>query len=161
MAYQKKADLLPEVPCSMCLKMFKRSQPRQRLCTRKCSDDFYVRRSALSIPRQSTGAISEMAVCADLLKKGYAVFRAVSSSCFCDVMAVKGDENLRLEVRTGYKALDGHLTFPKKIYTKIATPTHYAVYIPQTNEVFTIEITADQKSKFEKKKQNRSSPSES
>lgn len=53
------------------------------------------------------GALSELLVCADLLKRGYEVFRAVSPSCSCDLIALKNKVCMRVEVRTGYQTPRG------------------------------------------------------
>jgi hypothetical protein len=49
-----------------------------------------------------TGAASELVVCVDLIRRGYDVFRAVSAQCCCDLIAVKGINVLRVEVRTAH-----------------------------------------------------------
>ncbi len=53
--------------------------------------------------RNSVGASSELKVCADLLDRGYDVFRAVSPQCPCDLIAHKDGRLCRVEVRTGSK----------------------------------------------------------
>ena len=50
----------------------------------------------------TTGAMSELCVAVDLMKKGYAVFRALSPACFCDLIAIKDGKSLNVEVKTGY-----------------------------------------------------------
>lgn len=45
-------------------------------------------------------------VAADLLAKGYEVFRAVSPSCSCDLAILRDGKLTRVEVRTGYR--NGH-----------------------------------------------------
>jgi hypothetical protein len=47
------------------------------------------------------GAIGELAVSIFLLKKGMAVFRAISPACKCDLVAIKGNSIYRIEVTTG------------------------------------------------------------
>lgn len=47
-----------------------------------------------------TGAISELRVSADLLTRGFAIFRAVSQSCECDLIAMKNKKLFRVEVTT-------------------------------------------------------------
>ncbi len=60
------------------------------------------------------GAIHEMMVCADLCKRGLSIFRAVSPSEECDIMAMRGSEIFRIEVTTGYRSPRGALNFPPK-----------------------------------------------
>ncbi len=78
-----------------------------RFCSRKCIAKNYQKRnpflvSGYDIPTGSVGAVAELRVSAELLIKGYEVFRAVSSSCSCDLAVLKGGKLLRIEVRTGY-----------------------------------------------------------
>ena len=59
------------------------------------------------------GAIAEIQVCADLMKRGYHVFRAISPSCHCDLVAYKTGETLyRIEVKKGQRSRDGSLYLP-------------------------------------------------
>lgn len=46
------------------------------------------------------GAVSELYVCADLILKGFSVFRSVSQTCPCDLVAMSGDKLYRVEVKT-------------------------------------------------------------
>jgi hypothetical protein len=46
------------------------------------------------------GALTELIVCADLISKGYDVFRAVSPACPCDLVAAKKNVLIRVEVRS-------------------------------------------------------------
>jgi PD-(D/E)XK endonuclease len=57
----------------------------------------------------TVGAISELVVSADLLKLGYDVFRAVSQSCPCDLIAMAHGRAIRVEVRTGSYRTNGEL----------------------------------------------------
>jgi hypothetical protein len=59
------------------------------------------------------GAISELLVCADLLKKGYEVFRAVSQHCSCDLAILKDKALVRVEVRTAFMNGKGELNYAK------------------------------------------------
>jgi len=49
----------------------------------------------------TVGAIAEHRVAADLLLRGYEVFRASSPTCSCDLIAYRGGVMRSLEVRTG------------------------------------------------------------
>jgi hypothetical protein len=57
--------------------------------------------TALMSGRANTGAVSELLASADLLRRGYDVFRAVSPQCPCDLVAMRDGVCLRVEVRTG------------------------------------------------------------
>lgn len=58
------------------------------------------RRRANGVNPGKTGAIVELAVAVDLLRRGFDVFRALSPSCSCDLVALKPGLVLRIEVRT-------------------------------------------------------------
>lgn len=60
-----------------------------------------------SLPTGTTGTISELLVAVDLLRKGYAVFRAITPNCPSDLAVLKDGKLLCLEVRTGYRNQDG------------------------------------------------------
>src|SRR3990167_7042344 len=50
----------------------------------------------------TVGAYQELREAADLLSKGYDVFRAVSPSCTCDLIALNSSVAIKVEVRTGH-----------------------------------------------------------
>lgn len=84
-----------------------------------------------------TGALSELIASADLIKNGYEVYRALSPSSFCDLLAIKNGEIFKLEIRTAvyYSNKDGiqRLLYPKNrtegksvvLVTLIDNKTHY------------------------------------
>lgn len=53
------------------------------------------------VPTGSIGALGELLVAADLLRKGFEVFRSVSPSCSADIMIHRDGFSRRVEVRTG------------------------------------------------------------
>ena len=55
------------------------------------------------------GAAAELLVCADLLLKGFGVFRSVSPTCSCDLVALKDDKLARIEVKSGYRTIEGFI----------------------------------------------------
>lgn len=62
------------------------------------------------------GAMSEMLASIDLFSKGFVVFRALSPSCFCDLIAIKENIIYKVEVRTGFRNKSTNkLQFPKTI----------------------------------------------
>ena len=60
------------------------------------------------------GAIGEYAVCVDLLRQGWEVFKAVSPSCSCDLIIQNKDGAKRVEVRTGRTNLYGTVNTVRK-----------------------------------------------
>ena len=95
------------------------AQPRVKFCSDSCAKErassFKITANrALAIPTASTGAMSEMLVAAELLRRGCEVFRAVSAACSCDLIARSGDGVglVRIEVRTGtVHRMTGCITF--------------------------------------------------
>lgn len=48
-----------------------------------------------------------MMVCSDLMFRGYSVFRSMSPTCKCDLIAMKDSRLIRVEVKTGVTNLRG------------------------------------------------------
>lgn len=73
-----------------------------------------------SLPTGTIGAIGELLASADLMRRGYHVFRALSPACPCDLLAYRAspagtiiDPILRIQVRTArLVAPTGMLVFP-------------------------------------------------
>jgi len=47
------------------------------------------------------GAIAEYAVCKEVLKIGYEVFKSINTSCSCDLVISNKKDSIRIEVRRG------------------------------------------------------------
>lgn len=62
----------------------------------------------------TVGTIQELAVSIDLLRRGMAVFRALSHSCPFDLAVLVGAKLVRVEVTTGYYTKAGKLSSPKE-----------------------------------------------
>lgn len=140
--------------CAQCGKENITHIANKRLCSDDCRKNFYDRTSyQFPIASGSVGAIAEMYVCSDLLKKGYAVFRAVSSSTFADVLAIKESEIRIIEVRTGYtNPSKGEVSFPKVIHHRNNNrPSEYAIFIASENSIQYIPITDELFNKYKKK----------
>jgi len=94
------------------------------------------------IPSGSRGAISELRVAADLLDKGFEVFRALSPHCSCDLAVLEDGKLARVEVKTGYYSLDENSVFyPKspnsKKYDLLAVVLFdKIIYEPSLDELF-------------------------
>ena len=58
--------------------------------------------SGRHLPPAAIGAVGELLVAADLIKKGWGVFRALSPIASCDLMICKGDVKATVEVKHGY-----------------------------------------------------------
>lgn len=55
----------------------------------------------------TVGAIAELVIAVDLMKKGYEVFRAMSPSASCDLLVCKGGKFLRIEAKTATRQVNG------------------------------------------------------
>jgi hypothetical protein len=64
-----------------------------------------------SLTSGMVGAVKELWVCADLLKRGHHVFRAVSPSCPYDLVASIDGNLYRVEVTTGFRDKRGILKY--------------------------------------------------
>ena len=98
--------------CTHCGKSYKSSPTRggvQKYCSKKCQLAFVYGNGVLpnKIPPGTVGALSELIASADLMRKGFEVYRALSPASSCDVLAIKGKKVFTFEVRTGYKSTDG------------------------------------------------------
>ena len=92
------------------------------------------------------GAASELRVSADLLEKGYYVFRSVSSTCPFDLLAYDQEEEkvYRIEVKTGTRNVTGQPTpnrkqFKRSWNTKVKFDV-LSVYLKSDGTIQHIEI---------------------
>lgn len=99
-----------EKNCEWCGNSFHAFGEKKRFCGGKCRQATYQAKngykpmsSSLGISTADVGAIAELQVCADLLKYGFHVFRSVSPTGPCDLLAfLPGEPPFRIEVKTGY-----------------------------------------------------------
>lgn len=104
--------------CATCFKVFDSQQPHAQRCSNDCRRKYALsntnRNSHLpGISSGTVGAMSEMRIAVDLMEHGYAVFRALSPSCYCDLIATKDGKIYRTEARTGYISNTQKEWFPK------------------------------------------------
>ena len=82
------------------------------------------------------GDVNELLVCADLLKKGYEVFRSISHTCSCDLIAMKDGMMIRVEVKSAYLKKNGKFSYAKgkNSYDLLALVLNYSSihYLPYT-----------------------------
>jgi len=92
--------------CEVCNKEFSSIRENKKTCSGDCHRKRVNTTSGRLVNEKistgNVGAMSELFVSADLLKKGYAVFRSLSPACFCDLIVVKDNQIFRVEVKTGY-----------------------------------------------------------
>lgn len=105
---------------------------KKRYCSRECRRNsirlsYRVAHTAQNlgngICNSTSGAMGELIVAADLMRKHYNVFRALSPASICDLVIVAGKNVHRVEVTTGSMSASGKLKFIKhdpKRYDTIA-----------------------------------------
>jgi len=74
-----------------------------------------------------------MMIASDLLRKGYAVFSALTPVCFCSLIAIKDGKTYRLEVKTGYKSITDRICFSKTSGGEIDV---FAVWERNSGEIY-------------------------
>lgn len=123
--------------CEICNEDFLSYTRRQRFCKKECSTKHgRITRGSVnagSVNNTNTvGAISELIVGSNLLSLGYDVFRALSPSSSFDLVAVKQTKSFFIEVRTGYRSLDGSVSFSTKHCEGVNL---FAVYIVEEESI--------------------------
>ncbi len=91
-------------------------------CSADCTES-YMRRNrrslspheGLGLTTGAIGAISELVVAAELLRRGYDVFRNVAPTGKVDLVAMKQEKVVKVQVRTGrISPSTGTLNYPKQ-----------------------------------------------
>lgn len=109
--------------CKMCGDAISENRRRRRamFCSKICASGFYKRKWKEKNPRRvyrgrtsHTGAAHELLVSADLMLRGYEIFRALSPDCPCDLAMIRDGKMLRVQVTTGYTSLTGKMSWPFK-----------------------------------------------
>jgi PD-(D/E)XK endonuclease len=79
--------------------------------------------------RATKGASSELKVCSYLLDREWAVYRAVSPHAPYDLVISKGNQLLRIEVRSAYYQASGKVSFPNR-KLDASKSDHFALVLP-------------------------------
>lgn len=110
----------PSKPCVLCSTVFVPRGDFAKFCSDACRTKNQRMRAGNNIDKypktklMSIWKAAELSVAADLMKKGYEVFSAISPSTYCDILAKKlGGSFLEIEVRTGYKGVSGRISFTR------------------------------------------------
>lgn len=130
-------DLHLERECARpkCGKTFLARRKDQRYCSNLCARKDYTDRYDLPVSSGlstgTIGAISELVVAADLMRRGFEVYRALSPASSCDLLAQpRGGSQLRIEVRTGYLSpATGRPIFPRNKRESEHLLDHYAIVL--------------------------------
>lgn len=97
-----------------------------------------------------TGALSELLVCADLMKRGFEVFRAVSPAATCDMVVLSGKSTLRIQVKTANRLPRGGISYPAPKYANqhdhvaaVLISENSITYIPELPILGNVDVPAD------------------
>lgn len=107
--------------CSQCGKVFQPVRDNQRFCSTECRNAIYELGRIESVSQLScgtSGAVKELVVSVDLMSKRFHVFRALSPSCPCDLIALSDNHLLRVEVKSVCCKRDGSPVVPQLDYCK-------------------------------------------
>jgi len=130
--------------CLICSKNFATNYKRKVFCSKKCQKKHEKENRPVRFNYLSTGtvgAIGELKIGIDLLSKGWEVYRALSPSSSCDLIALKGEITIKIEVRTGQVGQKNQIIYPKNNiragYVAVVVPNKI-IYIPDL-PIITIE----------------------
>lgn len=91
---------------------------KAKYCSARCRKIYYARikgkKEESNLNSCTRGALSELIASTDLMKRGYEVFRALNPGASCDLIAMSGRTLYRVEVRTGFRNLNGTIEFGKQ-----------------------------------------------
>jgi hypothetical protein len=133
---------LPPQRCKACRAEFVPKHRGTNYCSKACrpSTQMIPPPCFPGISTGTVGAITELAVCQHLLSDGYAVFRSVSPSALCDLVAIRGSTIRLFEVRTGRRSYTGAPTFPRKVHRPVPN-LEFAIYFPTEGDFLFIAAT--------------------
>ena len=126
-------------------------RPYKRYCNSKCrnaavAQSFRKDNPRTGLPTGTVGAMSELIAAADLMRKGYDVFRSLSPACPCDLAILINDKLLRIEVKTGYRIKSGKLLYAKPLTNRYDI---IAVVVGATEVIYTPALPPSSKLPFD------------
>lgn len=129
--------------CVVCKKEIdeKGRKRNKKYCSKKCANENikekYKKLNPINwgVSPGTVGAINELIVAIDLMKKKYDVFRCLSPNSNFDLAVIYKDKIYKIEVTTGVNALNGKILYPPKDKNKfdilaIATKCGKIIYDP-------------------------------
>lgn len=129
--------------CVVCKRAFVSRFSHTKFCSPDCKKRNYAEKTGRfvqkdELPSGTVGAITELAVAAFLMQHGYAVFRALSPMCFCDLIAIKDATVLNVEARTGYfNQWSKKLTFPRELR---GNANCYGIYERNSGKIYILDL---------------------
>lgn len=107
---------MPRFFCETCNVAIPTGKRRYRYCSNACAatrtrralSPGYDENGYGALSKNAIGAAHELMVCADLVRRGFHVFRAVSPDTPCDIIALRSDcQTFRVEVKTAQRQPGG------------------------------------------------------
>ena len=139
-----------ERACAKCGKAIPETRHKSaRYCDMKCLKSHSLEKwrvkhgASLGLSTSTTGAVGELIVAVDLMKRGLDVFRALSPSSSCDLAFLFRGRLIRVDVRTGYVGGDGKPRFHKAkkdagrsdIYACVVHAENAIYYLPDLETI--------------------------
>lgn len=130
-----------KLKCEYCGNGFKHQFSHTKTCSLECrkkrAQANYKRYSGLpdiKLPPNTMGSISELKVATQYMLMGYDVFRSLSLTSSCDLVAIKGSDVIKIEVKTGYINPDTlNISCPKKKQERYDV---LAVYVASRDKIY-------------------------
>lgn len=125
--------------CLRCDNPLPDNNPTRLYCSLRCRPSMKKNDACSSdTSKSSRGAMGELVVSADLLQLGFEVFRSVSPSSSCDLIAMKNNQLFRVEVKsswTTYTKADGKICNNWTIGVKQPNSSYDILAIVRNGEV--------------------------
>lgn len=143
--------------CQNCSATFK---PRhgKKFCSASCGHKFYNKTvladspalgAGRAIPTGTVGAIAELLVAADLMRLGFAVYRALSPSSKSDLLAEHEGQFYSIEVRTARKYRSEKVIWPQSKFRSevwaliVHKPDGHEVHYVSENKAFMEKVNVE------------------
>jgi len=118
--------------CATCGKPFIQVGPRHLYCSKRCQPWHGKYRSNSELPSTATGALAELIVGIDLIRKGYDTFKSITPCSKFDLVAFKNGAIYKIEVKTAHKLDKGKVSFSPHRH---ADHDILALYVAETQEI--------------------------
>lgn len=122
--------------CGNPVDAYQKKKASARFCSPRCAKRAgEVKRgdTVIDLSAGTVGAVHELVVAVDLMRRGYPTFRAMSPASPCDLIFIKGEEIKRVEVRTSRKTPTGGLEI--RVSPKDAGRYDHYAFVSHDNEI--------------------------
>lgn len=99
-----------------CNNEVKGNNPNKKYCSKTCCKEAHRKKTAWEgsvLSSSMKGSISELVVAVDLMKRGWDVYRALSPAAPTDLIAIRDNQTIKIEVRSGSRDKNSSLCFPR------------------------------------------------